>query len=214
MRYNFHMSNPIVRALVADVARWRAAGYPAGDYSLIGEILRFQQTGESDSGELRFLRTAQFAALETYWYLRLVKNTPPIMDLYRDYCRKPHEFINGLGVPLSAEEMFEVNNIDDIIVKIRNPEWAAKKKISAVHESAILEYPGYIFALAMGAGKTILIGAIVATEFAMAIHYRGRGDIRFMQNALIFCAGADDYRQFARDWRYAGGKDFTAQIIA
>ena len=189
MRYNFHMSNPIVRALVADVARWRAAGYPAGDYSLIGEILRFQQTGESDSGELRFLRAAQFAALETYWYLRLVKNTLPIMDLYRDYCRKPHEFINGLGVPLSAEEMFEVNNIDDIIVKIRNPEWAAKKKISAVHESAILEYPGYIFALAMGAGKTILIGAIVATEFAMAIHYRGRGDIRFMQNALIFAPG-------------------------
>ena len=189
MRYNFHMSNPIVRALVADVVRWRAAGYPAGDYSLIGEILRFQQTGESDSGELRFLRAAQFAALETYWYLRLVKNTPPIMDLYRDYCRKPHEFIKGLGVPLSAEEMFEVNNIDDIIVKIRNPEWAAKKKINAVHESAILEYPGYIFALAMGAGKTILIGAIVATEFAMAIHYRGRGDIRFMQNALIFAPG-------------------------
>ena len=38
----------------------------------------------------------------------------------------------------------------------------------------------------MGAGKTILIGAIIATEFAMAQEYP---DADFVQNALVFAPG-------------------------
>jgi len=49
-----------------------------------------------------------------------------------------------------------------------------------------LTYPSYILALAMGAGKTILIGAIFATEFAMALEYP---DGPFVQNALVFAPG-------------------------
>jgi hypothetical protein len=49
-----------------------------------------------------------------------------------------------------------------------------------------LAYPSYIQALAMGAGKTILIGAIIATEFAMALEYP---DGPFVQNALVFAPG-------------------------
>ena len=49
-----------------------------------------------------------------------------------------------------------------------------------------LDYPSYILALAMGAGKTILVGAIVATEFAMALEYP---DGPFIQNALVFAPG-------------------------
>lgn len=49
-----------------------------------------------------------------------------------------------------------------------------------------LDYPSYILALAMGAGKTILIGAIFATEFAMALEYP---DGPFVQNALVFAPG-------------------------
>lgn len=45
--------------------------------------------------------------------------------------------------------------------------------------------PG-ILALAMGAGKTVLMGSIVATEFAMAMEYP---DGPFVQNALIFAPG-------------------------
>ncbi|MEW6448089.1 MAG: hypothetical protein AB1426_08380 [Bacillota bacterium] len=46
--------------------------------------------------------------------------------------------------------------------------------------------PSYIFALAMGAGKTILIGAIIGTEFAMALE-NPEGPI--VQNALVFAPG-------------------------
>jgi len=49
-----------------------------------------------------------------------------------------------------------------------------------------LAYPSYILALAMGAGKTVLIGAIIATEFALALDYP---DGPFVQNALVFAPG-------------------------
>jgi hypothetical protein len=61
--------------------------------------------------------------------------------------------------------------------------------LDAWQEALNLEYPSYIFALAMGAGKTVLIGAIVATEFAMALQYHSDGDGPFMQNALVFAPG-------------------------
>ena len=38
----------------------------------------------------------------------------------------------------------------------------------------------------MGTGKTVLIGTIIATEFAMALRYP-KGD--FMKNALVFAPG-------------------------
>ena len=45
-----------------------------------------------------------------------------------------------------------------------------------------LDYPSYILALAMGAGKTALIGAIIATEFAMALEYP---DGPFVQRSIL-----------------------------
>ena len=51
----------------------------------------------------------------------------------------------------------------------------------------------------MGAGKTILIGAIVATEFAMALEYP---DGPFVQNALVFAPGKtiiESLRELLRD---------------
>ena len=43
----------------------------------------------------------------------------------------------------------------------------------------------------MGSGKTVLIGAIVATEFAMAIEYPGAADEDqpVIENALVFAPG-------------------------
>jgi hypothetical protein len=60
------------------VADWREAGYPSEAYPVIEEILDYATLPES--GGLRFLRRAQFQALETYWYLRLVEGTPHIFD--------------------------------------------------------------------------------------------------------------------------------------
>ena len=65
-------------------------------------------------------------------------------------------------------------------------EFVRRFKLEAPRETLTLDYPSYILALAMGAGKTILIGAIFATEFAMAFEYP---DGPFVQNALVFAPG-------------------------
>ena len=72
--------------------------------------------------------------------------------------------------------------IDDFIRKDSN----TAKGTEILYESLTLPYPSYIFALAMGAGKTVLIGAIVATEFSMGLAYPNG---YFMRNALVFALG-------------------------
>lgn len=56
-------------------------------------------------------------------------------------------------------------------------------KLEALRESLALDYPSYILALAMGAGKTLLIGAIIATEFAMAM---GRSSELVLRNTSAY----------------------------
>jgi type III restriction enzyme len=72
--------------------------------------------------------------------------------------------------------------------KIRNDDnFVRQYKLEALRETLLLKYPSYILALAMGAGKTILIGAIIATEFAMALEYPESSN--FVKNALVFAPG-------------------------
>lgn len=63
------------QALAVRVATWRETGYASDRFPAIAEILgyAFEDDGRRHS---RFLRAAQFRALETYWYLRLVEGTP------------------------------------------------------------------------------------------------------------------------------------------
>lgn len=63
---------------------------------------------------------------------------------------------------------------------------SGRHRLGALRETLTLDYASYILALAMGAGKTVLIGAIIATEFAMALEHP---DGPFVQNALVFAPG-------------------------
>ena len=65
-------------------------------------------------------------------------------------------------------------------------DFARENVLDTVYEAVMLNYPSYIFALTMGSGKTILIGTIIATEFAMALNYP---EDNFMKNALVFAPG-------------------------
>ncbi len=80
--------------------------------------------------------------------------------------------------------------LDALWERVRSDEDFIKAhKLESVHETLTLDYPSYILALAMGAGKTMLIGAIAATEFAMALEYHPDGEGPFIQNALVFAPG-------------------------
>jgi len=165
---------------------WRDDGYPTEHYPAIAEILEYAVLPEED--RLRFLRPPQLRALETYWYLRLVEGTPHIFDLYRKHYRGRLDLLSALGLARDDIKDFVLNEgLEALWERLRTDEGFVKgHKLESVHETLTLDYPSYILALAMGAGKTFLIGAIVATEFAMALEYP---DGPFVQNALVFAPG-------------------------
>jgi hypothetical protein len=80
----------LFQSLASQVDEWRQGKYPCIDYPAIREILEFAVEDEH-TGQLRYLRRAQFRALETYWYLRLVLNAPKIPEPYENLFPKPKE---------------------------------------------------------------------------------------------------------------------------
>lgn len=169
------------------VAQWRMSGYPCAEYPEIRELLTYQR--DEETGTLRYLRPPQLHALETYWYLRLVEGTPRIADLYRAfhhdrrlYATK-RELIEALGVPGQAWNEVD-NELEALFSRVEaDDEFVKRHKLETVRETLTLAYPSYILALAMGAGKTVVMGSIIATEFAMALTYPDAG---FVENALVF----------------------------
>lgn len=170
------------------VTHWRTISYPS-DFPAIAEILEFNF--EPETRNLRFLRKAQLEALETYWYLRLVEGTPHIFDLYKRTYADPVELFSALGISLSQNDLIKKmtrGGLDSVFQGIKeDDEFVRNYRLEGLRETLSLRYPSYILALAMGAGKTILIGAIIATEFAMALEYPD--DSRFVKNALVFAPG-------------------------
>ncbi len=168
------------------VDQWRADGFPSSEYPAIAEI--FEWARDDQTGSLRYLRRPQLRALETYWYLRLAEKTPHALDFYRRLFPHSPDLMAALGLTNPAlmrqtagqppEAVLERIRTDDAFVR--------EHRLESLRETLTLGYPSYILALAMGAGKTILIGAIFATEFAMALEYP---DGPFVQNALVFAPG-------------------------
>ncbi len=173
-------------AIAAKTNDWKTAGFAHETYPAIAEILDYQ--ADSDSGALRFLRPPQLRALEVYWWLRLRAETPRIPDLYRSCFTNPKELRESLGLTSPAIKEFLIDNtLDDLFGLLTTDQAFVKEhKLEALRETFALDYPSYILALAMGSGKTALIGAIIATEFAMALEYT---DGPFVQNALVFAPG-------------------------
>ncbi len=176
----------LYEVLARRVDKWRADGYPAEDFPAISEI--FEWASDPDRGTPRYLRRPQLRALETYWYLRLMEKTPHVFDLYQGLFQEPADLLDALG--LRSPEIARIvagRSLDTLWNRIRADDgFVREHALESLRETLTLAYPSYILALAMGAGKTILIGAIFATEFAMALEYP---EGPFVQNALVFAPG-------------------------
>ena len=189
------MYNPAMhlhQVIQSKVNVWREAGYPSPDYPAVAEILEYATIPLDDGGvQLRTLRAAQLRALETYWYLRLVEGTPHIFDLYQRCYPRTNDLLTALGLDIPAIKDFVLDEGKAALWdKIRSDAAFVKRhRLESVHETLTLDYPSYILALAMGAGKTMLIGAIIASEFALALEYHPDGPGPFIQNALVFAPG-------------------------
>ena len=175
----------LFQSLAVQVDIWRQAKYPCESYPSIREILEFAVEDE-DTGQLRYLRKAQFRGLETYWYLRLILNTPTIPKLYETLFPDLGIRLQAMGISpkLFSEAGYQYTSLIDRVTS--DDDFVRTNQLESLRESLTLDYASYILALAMGAGKTILMGSIVATEFALALEYP---DGPFVQNALIFAPG-------------------------
>lgn len=172
--------------LAPRVNGWRAEDYASEKYPAIAEILEWSRV--EDTGELRFLRKPQLRALETYWYVRLVMASPKILDLYSNLFPKRSEMMAALGLNHEDLQRYALDtSVENLLERVRTDDNLVRDfRLEALRETLTLGYPSYILALAMGAGKTILIGTIIATEFAMALEYP---DDAFVHNALVFAPG-------------------------
>jgi len=172
--------------LEARTSGWRETGYPCPDFPAIAEILQYQFLERT--GDMRFLRRPQVRALETYWYLRLVEGTPHIFDLHQRLYTNKSELLSALGLDHAAIRDYIIDHsIGALWKRIKtNDQFVRDFRLESLRETLTLAYPSYILALAMGAGKTILIGAIIATEFGMSLEYPAGP---FVQNALVFAPG-------------------------
>lgn len=182
---------PLHSLIAEKTAQWKNSGFSHDEFPKIAEILDFQT---NDDGSLRWLRAAQVEALSTYWYLRLVAGTPHILELYRQIHDSKADFRKAMGIdhPDLMEIMLDEGETG-LLDKVRSDDNFVKAhNLEALRESISLDYPSYILALTMGAGKTALIAAIIATEFAMAMEYETLDDEDsnpFMRNALVFAPG-------------------------
>jgi len=97
-----------------------------------------------------------------------------------------------LNVRLTEEDLRKIlfsngGGIDTVFKKIKKDnDFVKKYRLEGLRESLILDYPSYILALAMGAGETVLIDTMIATELAMALEY---SDKPFVENVLVFAPG-------------------------
>lgn len=184
--------------LAQRVDQWCSKRYHHDEFPTIAEILEWATNPEGNGFRLR---PPQVRALETYWYLRLVEGTPHIFDLYRNLFPTRKDLLSALGVPQAAFEYVDYD-LETLWTRIKgDDDFVRDFHLEALRETLTLAYPSYILALAMGAGKTVLIGAIYATEFAMALEYP---DGPFVQNALVFAPGKtiiESLRELA-DTRY------------
>tara|TARA_R110000787_G_scaffold258054_2_gene363253 strand:- start:2453 stop:5074 length:2622 start_codon:yes stop_codon:yes gene_type:complete len=181
------------------VKEWRDNNYICENYSQIREILNFNKiTDNNNNISFRYLRKPQFETIETYLYLRFVLKTPNIIDLYKNLFKdNKTDFFKSIGINHLPSDALRYINIDEILKEIKEnialddgKNIVQKHNYQTLHEALNLNYASYILALAMGTGKTILIGSIIAIEFAIAIDLDNQeSDVKLMKNTLIFAPG-------------------------
>ena len=98
-----NMFSNLFEYLQSNTIDWRNKNYPSDKYPAIAEIFNYNR----QDGELRYLREAQFRALEIYWYLRLIENTPKTFDLYKKYFSNPIDLLQAFGITTKDPELLK-----------------------------------------------------------------------------------------------------------
>src|SRR3989338_6973637 len=156
------MENPFLQYIQQKVAAWRDDGYKSVERETLNILTHIKRVG--------FLHKPQIEALETYIYLKEVVGNKSSLEVFKSLFENEKDMLLGLGV--SREEAFDL--LGD------------KKKIEELmaDKFGVSDYPNQVYALTMGAGKTILMAVMTTYDFLLSFYHPN--DKRFAKNALVF----------------------------
>ncbi len=120
-----------------------------------------------------FLRRPQFEALEMYVFIKEFMNNQQMYQLFDDWSKREGVFADRRFYDMQGEltlfDVYSPKQYHDYFLQI--------KKYAE-------NYPNYIYALAMGLGKTILMATCIFYEFLLASKWPK--DDKYCHNALVF----------------------------
>lgn len=159
------MENAYLQAIQQKVSKWREAGYPGVEKETPNILNHIKRIG--------FLHGPQVEAIETYIYLKEVVGNKPTVEVVRSIFANDRDLILSLGI--SEKEAFDLafdKDKDKKINELLHKQYGGN------------DYANQVYALTMGAGKTILAGVMMLYDFVLAFYHPD--DNRFGKNALIF----------------------------
>lgn len=159
------MENPFLTAIQNKVALWRNNGYQGVERETLNILNHIKKVG--------FLHEPQIEAFETYIYLKEVLDNKPSVEVVRKIFDNEKDLISSLG--LTKEQAYE-------LVFDKDKEEKINKRIQEQYNG--IDYVNQVYALTMGAGKTILMGVMMLYDFVLSFNHPD--DKKFAKNALIF----------------------------
>lgn len=155
------MENPFLQHIQEEVSLWRNEGYRGVQKETLNILIHIKRVG--------FLHQPQFEALETYVYLKEVVGNKPSMEIFQSLFKDEKEMLLAL---VSKDEAFDLLGNKEKIEKMMMEKFGAS------------DYPNQVYALTMGAGKTILMAVMMLYDFVLSFYHPE--DKRFAKNALVF----------------------------
>ncbi len=159
------MENPFIATIQNKVNDWRNSGYHGVRKETLNILTHIKKTG--------FLHQPQIEALETYIFLKEILGNKSSVDIVKVIFDNEKDLISSLG--LSKEQAYE-------LVFDKEKEEKINKRIHEQYNG--IDYANQVYALTMGAGKTILMGTMMLYDFVLAYYHPE--DKRFAKNALVF----------------------------
>lgn len=137
---------------------------------------KFLDFNNPEKNTKAFLRQPQFEALEVYVFLKEFLDNAKVEEIFRDWFEKKGRFADRTegGINRNTDQY---DLLDNLTQEQYKTVFAAMRKNSRI-------YPNYIFALTMGAGKTILMATCIFYEFLLGNKFDK--EPRYCHNALVF----------------------------
>ena len=135
----------------------------------------FLDYNDKDKRSDAYLRRPQFEALEMYVFIKEFLGNKQIKDIFDDWANKRGDF--------SERSFYSVDKdgIPDMFADVTKEQTKITFKQM---ENVLEEYPNYIYALAMGLGKTTLMATCIFYEFYLANKYQK--DPKYCHNVIVF----------------------------